>query len=82
LGIEFNQLAPGYNRFPMNDFPRIATSSKGTVSIVWNDTRFQLAGDILMQSFWPGSLTALSGLAVLNSDRGGWHFLKGRNDCL
>lgn len=66
---------PGYNRFPMNDFPRIATSSKGTVSIVWNDTRFHPAGDILMQSFWLGSLVALSGPVVLDSDPGGWHFL-------
>ncbi|HEY6540663.1 MAG TPA: hypothetical protein VIZ18_06985, partial [Ktedonobacteraceae bacterium] len=66
---------PGYNRFPMNDFPRIATSSKGTVSIVWNDTRFHPAGDILMQSFWLGSLHALSGPVVLDSDPGGWHFL-------
>lgn len=29
---------PGYNRSPMNDFPRIAVSDRaGTVSIVWND---------------------------------------------
>ena len=71
---------PGYNRFPMNDFPRIATSSKGTVTIVWNDTRFHPAGDILMQSFWLGSLTALSGPVVLDSDPGGWHFLPGLRD--
>src|SRR5439155_9154317 len=31
---------PGYNRFPMNDFPRIAVSElAGTVSVVWNDAR-------------------------------------------
>ncbi len=31
---------PGYNRFPMNDFPRLAVSDPaGTVSMVWNDTR-------------------------------------------
>src|SRR5438445_5853694 len=31
---------PGYNRFPMNDFPRLAVSgTSGTVSIVWNDAR-------------------------------------------
>lgn len=66
---------PGYNRFPMNDFPRIATSSLGTVSIVWNDTRFHPAGDILMQSYKLGSLHALAGPVVLDSDPGGWHFL-------
>ena len=66
---------PGYNRFPMNDFPRIATSSLGTVSIVWNDTRFHPAGDILMQSYKLGSLHALAGPVVLDSDPGGWHML-------
>jgi hypothetical protein len=71
---------PGYNRFPMNDFPRIATSSKGTVSIVWNDTRFHPAGDILMQSYMKGSLNALAGPVVLDSDPGGWHFLPGLRD--
>src|SRR5216684_6623306 len=31
---------PGYNRFPMNDFPRVAVSdAAGTVSMVWNDAR-------------------------------------------
>lgn len=66
---------PGYNRFPMNDFPRIATSSKGTVSMVWNDTRFHPAGDILMQSFWLGNLHTLAGPVVLDNDPGGWHLL-------
>ena len=49
---------PGYNRFPMNDFPRIAVSDPaGTVSMVWNDARFAPLGDILLQSFELGSLT-------------------------
>ncbi|HLX58730.1 MAG TPA: hypothetical protein VKR83_17055 [Ktedonobacteraceae bacterium] len=71
---------PGYSRFPMNDFPRIAVSdSAGTVSIVWNDARFHPAGDILMQSFNLASLTAVqtAGPVVINSSGGGWHFLPG-----
>jgi hypothetical protein len=68
---------PGYNRFPMNDFPRLAVSdAKGTVSMVWNDARFHIGGDILMQSM---NLTTLGNTSaapvVLNTDRGGWHFL-------
>lgn len=48
---------PGYNRFPTNDFPRLAVSDRfGTVSMVWNDTRSQPLGDILMQSFRLNSL--------------------------
>jgi len=82
-GLSITSLAgafiPGYNRFPMNDFPRIAVSDPaGTVSIVWNDARFNVAGDILMQSF---NLASLSGVqaapVVLNSSTGGWHFLPG-----
>jgi hypothetical protein len=47
---------PGYNRFPMNDFPRIAFSpTHGTVSIVWNDARFKPSGDILLQSWYGGN---------------------------
>jgi hypothetical protein len=47
---------PGYNRFPMNDYPRIAVSSvHKTVSIVWNDARFKPTGDILLQSWSTGS---------------------------
>jgi hypothetical protein len=50
-------LVPGYNRFPGNDFPRLAVSDKaGTVTMVWNDTRFHPFGDILMQSFSRGTL--------------------------
>jgi hypothetical protein len=70
---------PGYNRFPMNDFPRIAVSHpKGTVSIVWNDTGGNPNGDILMQSFQLGSLALVQSSPVtLNSDVGSfnWHFL-------
>jgi hypothetical protein len=48
---------PGFNRFPTNDFPRLAVSSRfGTVSMVWNDSRFHPNGDILLQSFTLGSL--------------------------
>ncbi len=39
---------PGYNRFPMNDFPRIAVSEPyKAVSLVWNDARNAPLGDIL-----------------------------------
>jgi hypothetical protein len=48
---------PGYNRFPVNDFPRLAVSDRyGTVSMVWNDTRFHPLGDILLESFHTTSL--------------------------
>lgn len=68
---------PGYNRFPMNDFPRIAVSDAArTVSIVWNDARFHLAGDILLQSFNLRSLTRVQTASVrINSSTGGWHML-------
>jgi hypothetical protein len=67
---------PGYNRFPMNDFPRVAVSdAKGTISMVWNDARFHAVGDILLQSFSLVSLGAHAGPVVLNIDKGGWHFL-------
>lgn len=70
---------PGYNRFPMNDFPRLAVSdAAGTVSMVWNDARFHPAGDILLQSF---NLVSLSGVQngpiIVNSSKGGWHMLPG-----
>lgn len=67
---------PGYNRFPANDFPRIAVSRPfGTVSIVWNDARNHPLGDILMQSYTLGSLSPASGLVQLNRSTGGLHFL-------
>jgi hypothetical protein len=48
---------PGYNRFPLSDFPRLAVSSRsGMVAMVWNDTRDHPNGDVLLQSFRPGSL--------------------------
>jgi hypothetical protein len=61
---------PGYSRFPMNDFPRIAVSDKyKSVSLVWNDARDKPLGDILLQSFELGSLTAIQASPVqLNSD--------------
>jgi hypothetical protein len=68
---------PGYNRFPMNDFPRIATSpAYGTVTIVWNDARYHPAGDILLQSFHLGSLAAVQSAPIrVNANSGGWHLL-------
>ena len=70
---------PGYNRFPMNDFPRIAVSRpKGTVSVVWNDAGKNPLGNILLQSFALGSLSRIQSKPVaLNSDVGAfnWHFL-------
>ena len=70
---------PGYNRFPMNDFPRLAVSdSAGTVSMVWNDTRQHGTGDIFLQSFNLGSLSLVQSSPVrINSrnDTGGWTFL-------
>ena len=53
---EATAFVPGYNRFPVNDFPRIAVSDPyGTVSIAWNDTRYRPTGDILLQSYDLGS---------------------------
>jgi hypothetical protein len=71
---------PGYNRFPMNDFPRIAVSDPAaTVSIVWNDALRNPGGDILLQSFNLGSSLTPTGLAPvkINNDNalGTFHFL-------
>jgi hypothetical protein len=70
---------PGYNRFPMNDFPRVAVSdAAGTVSMVWNDARQHGTGDIFLQSFNLGTLTPVQSSPVRinsHSDTGGWHFL-------
>lgn len=70
---------PGYNRFPMNDFPRVAVSdAAGAASMVWNDARQHGTGDIFLQSFNTGSLTAVQSSPVRvnsKSDTGGWHFL-------
>jgi hypothetical protein len=69
---------PGYNRFPMNDFPRIAVSNgAGTVSIVWNDSGRNPLGDVLLQSFNLGSLSLVQPVPVkLNNDVGSVsHFL-------
>jgi hypothetical protein len=73
---------PGYSRFPMNDFPRIAVSDASkTVSIVWNDARTNPSGDILLQSFNLGVLTPVQSAPVkLNNDAtgtGAFHFLPG-----
>jgi hypothetical protein len=68
---------PGYNRFPMNDFPRIAVSDPhSTVSIVWNDARYHPAGDILLQSWHLATLTPIqSKPTIVNGSQGGWHML-------
>jgi hypothetical protein len=70
---------PGYNRFPMNDFPRLAVSDPaGTVSMLWNDARQHGTGDIFLQSFNLGSLSLVQSSPVrINSrnDTGGWLFL-------
>jgi hypothetical protein len=73
---------PGYNRAPAADFPRIAVSDPaGTVSIVWNDTRTDTLGDILLQSFNLGTLSSVQSSPVkLNNDSsttGTLHFLPG-----
>jgi hypothetical protein len=69
---------PGYNRFPVNDFPRLAVSDRyGTVSMVWNDTRFHPLGDILLESFHKTSLGPVQAHPVV-LDRpasGGLHML-------
>ena len=77
-------MIPGYNRFPMNDFPRIAVSSThGTVSIVWNDARFKPSGDILLQSWFTGSAfpTPVQFEPVVMDNAAtaghGWQFLPG-----
>jgi hypothetical protein len=57
---------PGYNRFPINDFPRVAVSRPaGTVSMVWNDTRYHPLGDIVLQSFALGSLALVQSTPVV-----------------
>ena len=69
---------PGYNRFPMNDFPRPAVSDRaGTITMVWNDGRFNPAGDILLYSFTLGTLVGVqaAGPVVLNTSTGGWHMM-------
>ena len=57
---------PGYSRFPASDFPRVAVSDPaGTVSMVWNDTRYHPQGDILLQSFSLGSLGPVQAVPVV-----------------
>ena len=69
---------PGYNRFPANDFPRLAVSdTAGTVSIVWNDSRVTPLGDILLHSYFLGTLAPVQSAPVkLNNDgTSALHFL-------
>jgi hypothetical protein len=65
-------VVPGYNRFLMNDFPRIAVSDVSrTVSLVWNDARDRPLGDILLQSYTLGNLIPIQSSPVrLNNDNG------------
>ena len=67
---------PGYDGAP-NDFPRLAVSNpSGTVSMVWNDARYDPLGDILLQSFSLASLSRIQGRpVVVNRSRGGLHLL-------
>jgi hypothetical protein len=56
----------GYNRFGSNDFPRLAVSDRyGTVSMVWNDTRYHPLGDILLESFHLASLRPVQTVPVV-----------------
>src|SRR3989440_1789453 len=75
---------PGYNRFPMNDFPRLAVSgTSGTVSMVWNDARQHPTGDIFLQSFNLGSLSPVQSAPVrINGTKstGGLQFLSAGRD--
>jgi len=69
---------PGYNRFPVNDFPRLAVSDpSGTVSMVWNDARFHPLGDILLESFHLTSLEPVQANPVVLDQpaSGGLHML-------
>ena len=72
-------IIPGYSRGIGNDFPRIAVSKRyGTVSVVWNDTRSNPQGDILLQSLDLVSLNPVQSAPVkLNNDTeiGTLHFL-------
>jgi hypothetical protein len=72
-------IIPGYSRGIGNDFPRIAVSDAyKTVSVVWNDTRNNPQGDILLQSLDLASLSPVQSAPVkLNSDNliGTLHFL-------
>lgn len=74
----FATVIPGYSRFPLQDFPRVAVSDAArTVSIVWNDAGVHPLGDILLQSFTLGDLTPVQSAPVrLNQHAiGGLHFL-------
>jgi hypothetical protein len=74
---------PGYNRFPMNDFPRIAFTNAGggigaggKVAIVWNDATYHANGDILFKLFTANTLLTNPGVGVVNDDHSGaLHFL-------
>ena len=72
-------LVSGYNRFPANDFPRIAVSDPAaTVSMVWNDAGTNPLGNILLQSYALVSLTPKTSSPVkINNDSavGTLHFM-------
>jgi hypothetical protein len=66
-------IIPGYNRFQVSDFPRLAVSSRfDAVSMVWNDTRRHANGDIMLVSFRLGSLARVQKMpTVLDRPHGG-----------
>src|SRR5262249_41434733 len=70
---------PGYNRFPMNDFPRVAVSGPaGAGSMGWNDTPPHRTRDIFLPSFNLASLCLVQSPPVRINSRnnaGGWLFL-------
>jgi len=70
---------PGYDRFPGNDFPRLAVSDTArTVSMVWNDASNNTLGNVVLQSFELASLAHVQSAPVkLDNDgiAGNLHFL-------
>lgn len=75
-----NASIPGYNRVPMNDYPRIAVSEQHrTVSIVWNAARYRPLGDILLRSWHLGAaLTAVQSTPIVIDSKGADHFIPAR----
>jgi hypothetical protein len=74
---------PGYNRFPANDFPRIAVTNGGgglgagaKVAVVWNDAGLNPNGDIVMRTFTGVTLGTGCCVTQINDDSGGaLHYL-------
>jgi hypothetical protein len=68
---------PGYNRFPGNDFPRVAVDPMArTVSMVWNDAGANPLGNILLRSYALGTLAPVQRSPVrINASTNGLNFL-------